>query len=254
MSNPDRNASDFLVEPPNPLRYTPLPINYELSEAIGAVREIVPSGSRVLDIGCGTGWTAKELIDKKGCEVIGVEPNESRAEVARSNGIQVHVGYLEDLRIEEVDLFDIVLFGDVLEHLSNPLSILCDAKKYLRPGGSVVVSVPNVAHWMVRLDLLRGRFNYQQAGIMDATHLRWFTEKTLRLLLENAGYRVDEWRVTCGNWMPEYASKRPFRWMRESGRHRLVKTMTRWFPRLFGCQFVMRASIQDTPDRLGPSR
>ena len=136
------------------------------------MREIVPSGSRVLDIGCGTGWTAKELIDKKGCEVIGVEPNELRAEVARSNGIQVHAGYLEDLRIEETDLFDVVLFGDVLEHLSNPLSILCDAKKYLRPGGCVVVSVPNVAHWMVRLDLLRGRFNYQQAGIMDATHLR----------------------------------------------------------------------------------
>ena len=59
---------------------------------------------------------------------------------------------------------------------------------------------------------------YQEAGIMDATHLRWFTEKTLRLLLENAGYRVDEWRVTCGNWMPEYAWKRPFRWMRESHR------------------------------------
>ena len=67
------------------------PLTTILSEAIGAIREIVPSGSRVLDIGCGTGWTAKELIDKKGCEVIGVEPNELRAEVARSNGIQVHV-------------------------------------------------------------------------------------------------------------------------------------------------------------------
>ena len=257
MNDPDRNASGFLVELPNALRYTPTPAGsegFDPTENIGAIREIVPSGSRVLDVGCGTGWVAKELKDNKGCEVIGVEPNESRAEVARSHGIQVHVGYLEDLRIEEVDRFDIVLFGDVLEHLSDPLSILCDAKRYLRPGGSVVVSVPNVAHWMVRLDLLRGRFNYQECGIMDATHLRWFTEKTLRQLLENAGYRVDEWRVTCGNWMPEYARKRPFRWMRESRRHRLVKRMTRWFPRLFACQHVMRASIQDAPNGQDRSR
>lgn len=98
MSNPDRNASGFLVEPPNPLRYTPPALVYDPSEGLGAIREIVPSGSRVLDVGCGTGWTAKELRDKKGCEVIGVEPNESRAEAARSLGIQVHVGYLEDLR------------------------------------------------------------------------------------------------------------------------------------------------------------
>ncbi len=254
MSNPDRNASGFLVEPPNPLRYIPPAIVYDPSEGLGAIREIVPWGSRVLDVGCGTGWTAKELTDKKGCEVIGVEPNESRAEAARSHGIQVHVGYLEDLRIEEVDLFDIILFGDVLEHLSDPHSILCVAKRYLRPGGSVVISVPNVAHWMVRLDLLRGKFNYQEGGIMDATHLRWFTEKTLRLLLEKAGYRVDEWRVSSGNWMPEYAWKRPFRWMRESHRRSLVKTLSRWFPRLFGSQHIMRASIQDTPDRLPPSR
>ena len=81
----------------------------------------------------------------------------------------------------------------------------------------------------------------------------WFTQKTLDYF-QNAGYRVDERRVTCGNWMPEYASKRPFRWMRESHRHRLIKTMTRWFPQLFGCQFIMRARIQDTPDRLPLSR
>ena len=254
MSNPDGNASGFLVEPPNPLRYTPLAIAYDPSEVIGAIREVVPSGSRVLDVGCGAGWTAKELRDKIGCEVIGVEPNETRAEVARSNGIEVHVGYLEDLRIEDVGLFDIVLFGDVLEHLSDPHSVLCVAKKYLRPGGSVVITVPNVAHWTVRLELLRGRFDYQALGIMDATHLRWFTEKTLRQLLENAGYRVDEWRVTCGNWMQEYAWKRPFRWMRESHQRRLVKRITRWFPRLFACQHVMRASFQDTPDRPPPSR
>ena len=254
MSNPDRNASGFLVEPPNPLRYIPPALVYDPSESLGAIREIVPSGSRVLDVGCGTGWTAKELRDKKGCEVLGVEPNESRAEAARSLGNQVHVGYLEDLRVEEVAPFDIVLFADVLEHLSDPFSILCDAKRYLRPGGSVVVSVPNIAHWMVRLDLLRGRFNYQPTGIMDATHLRWFTEKTLRQLLENAGYRIDEWRVTCGNSMPEYVWKRPFRWMRESHRHRLVKRMTRWFPRLFACQYVMRASIQHTPNGQDRSR
>lgn len=246
MSNPDLNASGFLVEAPNPLRYTPPAPVYDLSEAIGATLDIIPSGSRVLDIGCGTGWTGKDLKEKKGCEVLGVEPNEARAEVARSHGIQVHIGYLEDLRVEEVGLFDMILFGDVLEHLPDPFSMLCLAKRYLRPGGSVVVLVPNVAHWMVRLDLLRGRFEYQESGIMDATHLRWFTEKTLRKLLENAGYRVDEWRVTCGNWMPEYACKRPFRWMRVSHRYKLVKKMTRWFPRLLGCQHIMRASLQDT--------
>ncbi len=256
MSDPDWNASGFLLEVPDALRYKPPSGNCDAchpTEVFGAVREVVPRGSRVLDVGCGAGWVAKELVDNKGCEILGVEPNESRAEAARSLGLQVHVGYLEDLRIEQVHLFDIVLFADVLEHLSNPHSVLCDARKYLRPGGSVVVSVPNIAHWMVRYDLLRGRFDYQATGIMDATHLRWFTERTLRQLLESAGYRVDEWRVTCGNWMPEYAWKRPFRWMRESHRYRLVRRLTRWFPRLFGCQHVMRASIRASPDRLPPS-
>src|SRR5262245_42234591 len=77
--------------------------------------------------------------------------------------------------LREHGRFDTIVLADVIEHLPDPAEMVSLLKQGLVPDGSIVASVPNVAHWFVRIDLLRGSFNYQEMGIMDATHLRWFT-------------------------------------------------------------------------------
>ncbi|MFO0826425.1 MAG: methyltransferase domain-containing protein, partial [Gemmataceae bacterium] len=92
--------------------------------------------------------------------------------------------------------FDLILLQDVLEHLRSPDQMLQDCKRYCKPSGRVIVSVPNVANITVRLGLLFGSFDYRPRGILDRTHLRFFTRKTARQLLESAGYEVIEQRST----------------------------------------------------------
>jgi SAM-dependent methyltransferase len=87
-----------------------------------------------------------------------------------------------------VGSFEVVVFGDVLEHLRDPLSVLRGARGLLRPGGYVVISTPNIAHGDVRLALLSGRFNYSKVGILDDTHLRFFTRDSLVSFLNDAGF------------------------------------------------------------------
>src|SRR5205823_7166679 len=92
--------------------------------------------------------------------------------------------------------FDAIVCADVLEHLRDPAAALAAVRHALAPDGEVVISIPNVAHLWVRLSLLAGRFDYAERGILDRTHLRFFTRRTLLALLARAGLAVDELRVT----------------------------------------------------------
>jgi O-antigen biosynthesis protein len=102
-----------------------------------------------------------------------------------------------DLRqLVENQQFDVIVFGDVLEHLRDPLPALRQARTLLAPGGYVVISIPNVAHGDVRMSLLLGRFPYRNLGLLDNTHLRFFTRANLRELLDDAGFAAIEVRTT----------------------------------------------------------
>jgi Methyltransferase domain len=90
--------------------------------------------------------------------------------------------------------FHVITFGDVLEHLIDPVGVLVRAKGVLHPNGCVVASVPNIGHSSIRLALLRGRFEYTDKGLLDRTHLRFFTAESLAGLFEDAGYEVRTWR------------------------------------------------------------
>ncbi len=127
--------------------------------------------------------------------------------------------------VRQMEPFDVVMFADVLEHLADPFSLLCIAKTALAPAGSIVASVPNTAHWSVRSDLFRGRFEYRKWGIMDATHLRWFTSSSLRFLFESAGLSVQAERVTAGIDLDCYSERLPWRRMSRKTRASLVR---RW--------------------------
>jgi methionine biosynthesis protein MetW len=223
----------------DPLRYdTHMDAPQEVARMLA---ELVPIGSRVLDVGCGTGALSRIIADTRNAQIIGIEPNPSRAAAARARGLEVHEEPFTPAVLEALELFDVVMFADVLEHVAAPENFLQLAHRALLPGGRVIASVPNVAHWSVRWDLLRGRFEYQPSGIRDATHLRWFTAASVRQLFESSGLRVVSLGQTAGVILPDYGSRRPWRWMSPDLRDPTVRALARWLPLLFGCQHIIHA-------------
>ncbi len=234
---PGEGTGGFLASAPNPYRYDG---NHDLDplEVSGIIANLVPRGARVLDVGCGTGALSVLLRDARGAAVVGVEPDAARAARARERGIEAVTGVLSESLHETLGLFDVAVYADVLEHLVDPLAELVKVRPFLKPTGVVVISVPNVAHWSVRYDLFFGRFRYAEVGIMDATHLRWFTEETLRQLLDQAGIDVLSIERTAGVTLPCYWHT-PTKYIPSRLRDVLVRRASRWFPRLFGGQHVV---------------
>jgi methionine biosynthesis protein MetW len=166
----------------------------------------VPAGSRVLELGCASGYMGKLLIDAKSCRVTGVEYDAAAAAEARQKGLSVIEGSLEDaaLRASLTERYDVVMAADVLEHLRDPATVLEAIKGWLEPGGLAIVSVPNVANWSIRRQLFfRGDFEYQETGILDRTHLRFFTWNTVQALFAEQGWQVADsfvglWDIPLG--------------------------------------------------------
>jgi methionine biosynthesis protein MetW len=241
MLSPDQHAKGFLSAELDPLRYDGHPTDPD--EAAAMIAGLVQTKARVLDVGCGTGAISKFLVETRGVRLIGIEPDPQRANTARGRGIDVVEGFFNEQTIADFEPFDVVIFADVLEHLSEPATALQLARRVLKPDGTVVASIPNIAHWSVRLDLLRGRFDYQPYGIMDATHLRWFTEKSVRILFEATGYEVESIQHTTGFLLPAYSEFFFWRHFRPRRYRRpLVRFLVQSMPRLFGCQHVVRAA------------
>jgi 2-polyprenyl-3-methyl-5-hydroxy-6-metoxy-1,4-benzoquinol methylase len=157
---------------------------------------LIGEGERVLDVGCSSGYLA-ERMQKRGATVIGLDVDEHAATLARRFCEEVHVGDVETMDLPfEPGSFDVVVCGDVIEHLRDPQAFLARVRPLLRPAGRLLVSTPNIANWAVRLSLLFGRFRYTEWGILDRTHTHLFTRKTLRECLEAAGYRVTSFDFT----------------------------------------------------------
>ena len=160
--------------------------------------EMVGANKRVLDIGCDTGYLG-EALNALGNETVGFEANAATAEVARTKMSRVEIGDVETTNLIELfgrGSFEVIVFGDVLEHLRDPLRVLRQARPLLAPGGSVLISTPNVAHGDVRLALLDGRFRYTKVGILDDTHTRFFTRDSLVQFLHDAGFVLADLRRT----------------------------------------------------------
>lgn len=161
------------------------------------LRAVTPKAS-VLDVGCATGYLGTWLIKNREARVWGIEPFAAAAEQARAAGYEeVYTGQIEEVLTSQtlVDKkFEYILLGDVLEHLVDPEQILKKLTELLVPGGRCVVSVPNVAHYSVRLNLLFGRWNMTDTGIMDRTHLHFYTRKTVVKLVEQAGLVIESVR------------------------------------------------------------
>ena len=168
---------------------------YQFSSSVyGSHSKIIDyagANKKVLDVGCNKGYLCGEF-KKNGCFTVGIEADPECCKIATQfcdQVIMADVENLEELAYPE-SYFDVMVFADILEHLKNPEKILLRLKKYLHPDGLVIASFPNVARLDIRLNLLFGKFEYAQTGIMDKTHLRFFTVSTAKKLFLESGYKV----------------------------------------------------------------
>jgi methionine biosynthesis protein MetW len=201
--------------------------------------DAIEPGSRVLDLGCSQGLLARPLREKKvGVTGVDLAPPEGLA-------AELEEYYQHDLE-QPLDLpigreFDYVVVSDVIEHLRNRTQLLRGARRYLKEGGRLIISTPNIALWFYRLSLVVGRFEYGPRGVLDETHVHLFTRATFRREIEKAGFFVLQERVTA----------LPFEIVFEStGRSRLVRglgnfyhALARLWPTMFAYQHIIEAEI-----------
>jgi methionine biosynthesis protein MetW len=196
-----------------------------------AVASFVRPGSAVLDVGCGAGHLAAHLATTKQSTVIGVEADPAAARAAEAHCTSVIVGdvgapdTLAQARTKGP--YDHVICADVLEHLVDPAAALRELAGMVADGGTVVISLPNVVSLKARLRLLRGVWRYEEIGIFDRTHLRFFCLATARELVAGAGLRIEA-TLFVGPFSHRLG--------------RLGARLTRVWPGLLANQFVFSAS------------
>jgi 2-polyprenyl-3-methyl-5-hydroxy-6-metoxy-1,4-benzoquinol methylase len=169
--------------------------------------EWVGRKKRVLEIGCSTGYISR-LLRQRECDVTGVEIDAAAVEQARAYCREVYILDLDSpnwIAALPEGKFEVILLGDVLEHLAKPDMTLLQLSRVLGPQGRLVISLPNVVHWVTRLKILFGRFDYQSWGTLDHTHLRFFTPRSARALIEAAGYQVTRFHPAIGGRLAGHA-------------------------------------------------
>jgi methionine biosynthesis protein MetW len=172
--------------------------------------DMIPPGSHVLEIGCATGYTTEYLARDKQCRVLGIEPVEEQAKVARQRGLTVITGLIDSPSVQEQlagymrkqGAFDIIFMSQVIEHIADPAATLRALQGLFAPEGTLVISTCSIVHWKCRLKILAGRWEYEDYGIFDRTHLRFFTIKSFRHLLEESSYTVVDFKYTFEDICP----------------------------------------------------
>lgn len=168
---------------------SPLGSHLQLVEWVGA-----PS-KRILDLGCGEGAISRALLGR-GHRVVSLDSHAPRTPLPHF----IQADLTHELPLAPGERFDVVIVADVLEHLVNPIKLLVQSKRHLAPDGRLLVSVPNVVHWSMRALVLAGKFEYTNRGILDQSHVRFFTKRSAEQLFDEAGLRVVEHRATPVPW------------------------------------------------------
>ncbi len=195
----------------------------------------MPADGRVVDVGAASG-TLGRLCQGQGLQLIGIEPNPEWAEMARPFYQEMFVGPVQAAPREYFHPASVIVLADVLEHLAEPDAILSEMVHQAKEGALFIVSVPNVANLWVRMRLLSGRFDYSERGILDRTHLRFFTRDTFFDLLRKSGLQIQRCTATpvpLDLVNPFFERAAVGRWA-----HRALAQLTRWFPTVLGYQFV----------------
>lgn len=175
------------------------------------VDEISEGLHRILDVGCGGGLTGLTLKQMgKASEVVGIEISEKAAKRAKDRIDEVIIGNVEHMEFPfSEDNFDFIILGDILEHLIDPWLFLDKIKRYQKKTGKIIASIPNVRCWRVLYPLLiRGGWRYEEHGVLDKSHLRFFTKETMISLFKNSGLIVHKINAMMGkNTIAGYSNK-----------------------------------------------
>ncbi|MBD9355766.1 methyltransferase domain-containing protein [Methylomonas albis] len=177
--------------------------NYYL-HARPEVLELVPiSARRVLDVGCGAGGFSATLKSRQSVEIHGVELSPRAAETAK-----LHLDHVWNYSIEDAlheipeEYYDCIVIADILEHLVDPGTVLASLKRKLAQDGKIVASIPNIQNWGIVSELIQGRWDYCNEGILDRTHLRFFTRKSVEELFWSAGFNINKISRTIHGPLP----------------------------------------------------
>ena len=174
--------------------YNPLKLKTPNADTLSL--RLITKGSKVLELGCSTGYLGKVMKKDLYCKVIGVEINSKMAKRAATFLDKVIDGDIEDekvlLQIKKEGPYDVVFASAILEHLVYPKKILKKLTPLLKKSGYFVITLPNIAHYTARFSILAGNFNYQDAGLFDKTHLHFYTLSTARELLTAVGLKITQ--------------------------------------------------------------
>lgn len=177
------------------LRYKAEVYISDINSSHTQIVNFVPSGSKVLDVGCACGDLGNYLFHKKQCELWGIEYSPESIKVALATKayveiIQADLNNFQGFKEDKTVFFDCIIFGDVLEHLYNPERVLELLKPLLKEGGSIIISLPNVAHGSIITQMIANEFTYMEHGILDRTHLYFFTYKSIAKFLAEAKLKI----------------------------------------------------------------
>lgn len=203
--------------------------SYYISKRQDMLKFIDIKVSKILEIGCGEGNFATNFTD---VEYWGVEPVTQHAKAAEKKGFKILNGLYENVEDKIPDAyFDLIACNDVIEHMLDPIGFLRDVKKKLKPTGKLIASIPNIRYAPILHKLIfEADFEYVQSGIMDYTHLHFFTHKSFRKIAESTGWNVD---------LIEPINIQPFRPITKL----LLKIFEHKYHDLRNSQFVIRLSI-----------
>jgi len=154
-----------------------------------AILRHITKQKRILDIGCGSGYFSKKIM-KKGNIVYGIDSSKEAIALATKRVNNAAICNIEQEEIPWKEKFDIIIFADVLEHLQAPEIVIKKCMKHLENDGLIILSLPNIANWTIRIQLLFGNFDRSTTGILDKTHIHFYTLKTAKKLIEDSGLEM----------------------------------------------------------------
>lgn len=158
--------------------------------------DMIPqTAAKLIEVGCSSGALAREVKRRSpACHYVGIEIDPRYAELAKRYCDQVFsidIESADDAFWQTQTNRDCWIFGDTLEHLKDPWRILTSIREIIPQNGTLVTCIPNAQHWSMQVRLNIGQFRYQESGLFDKTHLRWFTRQTMIEMLEQTGFKVE---------------------------------------------------------------